>query len=67
MMEVLVRQIARLCRDEKGQDLIEYALIAAIISSAGVLVFPSIGAKLDAAFKNWGTNIYNASEPVDPM
>ena len=58
--------LARFVREESGQDLIEYALIAAIISSAGVLVFPSIGNKLDAAFKNWGTNIYGAAEPPDP-
>jgi Flp pilus assembly pilin Flp len=53
-------------RDERGQDLIEYALLASMIGIVGVLIFPSIETKMAAAFSNWGTNVYNLWVPAPP-
>ena len=66
MIDLLFRHLKQLWTDERGADLIEYALIAGIISAAGVAAFPSIAAKLDAGFKRWGQDVYDAWEPVDP-
>ena len=67
MFERLYRQVTRLFRDDQGADLVEYGLLASIIAIAGVLAFPSIFAKLDAAFETWGQNVYNAWVPDDPQ
>jgi pilus assembly protein Flp/PilA len=59
--------LRRFLEDESGQDLIEYGLLAAIIGIAGVLVLPLIAPKMGNAFSSWGTQIYNAWVPPDPV
>ena len=49
-----------LCRDESGQDLIEYALIAALIALAGVAGMNSVGAGIASAFSSVTTNLTSA-------
>jgi Flp pilus assembly pilin Flp len=56
----------RLLADDRGQDLIEYALLAAIIALAGALVLPQIGPKMGNAFSQWGNDIYNEWVPANP-
>jgi Flp pilus assembly pilin Flp len=56
----------RLLADDRGQDLIEYALLAAIIALAGALVLPQIGPKMGNAFSQWGSDIYNGWVPAAP-
>jgi Flp pilus assembly pilin Flp len=56
----------RFLNDERGQDLIEYGLLAAIIGIAGSLVLPLIGPKMAGALTLWGGNIYNAWQPPLP-
>jgi Flp pilus assembly pilin Flp len=67
MIDLMIRQGSRLWKDDRGADLIEYGLIAGIIAAAGVAAFPSIFSKLDVLFETWGTNVYNAWEPNDPI
>ena len=57
----------RFLADEGGQDLVEYALLATIIGIAGYLVLPAIGPKMGNAFSNWGTQVWNAWTPADPV
>jgi Flp pilus assembly pilin Flp len=57
----------RFLADERGQDLVEYGMLAAIIGIAGYLVLPLIGPKMAAAFQSWGVNTYNAWQPADPV
>jgi Flp pilus assembly pilin Flp len=59
--------LRRFLADERGQDLIEYGLLAAIIGIAGYLILPLIGPKMDAAFRTWGTQVYNIWEPPAPV
>jgi len=59
--------IRRLVADDRGQDLIEYALLAGIIGLAGYLVLPQIGPKMGTAFNQWGGQVYNAWEPAAPV
>ena len=49
-MNVLARVFVTIHRDERGQDLIEYALLAAFITVAVGATFPPIGDLIAAVF-----------------
>ena len=66
MIDSFIHHVRQLWRDDRGADLVEYGLIAMIIALAGVVMFPSIATKLGIAFGNWGQQVYDAWEPVDP-
>ena len=58
--------VLRLFRDEQGQDLIEYALLTAVIGFAGLAVF---GVLLDVISNTYGTQegaVNNRWVPSDP-
>jgi Flp pilus assembly pilin Flp len=38
------------CRDERGQDLVEYALMAGFVSVAGGAAFPPIAGSVSSIF-----------------
>jgi Flp pilus assembly pilin Flp len=61
-----MKRFRRLLTDDRGQDLIEYGLLAAIIGIAGSLVLPQIGPKMANAFNLWGGQVYNAWQPPNP-
>ena len=48
----MVRWIARFVREEEGQDLIEYALLAGFISLAAVGAITVIGTSLNTLYSN---------------
>jgi Flp pilus assembly pilin Flp len=50
------RETARLFTDDRGQDLIEYALLTALVAVAGMLVIPSILTGMANAYTGWNTN-----------
>lgn len=56
MMEVL----RGLHKDESGQDLIEYALIAALIAFAAIAGMSSLASSINVAFSKIGSKV-NAS------
>lgn len=47
--------------DESGQDLIEYALLAAIISLGSVAAMDVLATNISTAFTNVATKISNAT------
>lgn len=47
------RLIARLFREDSGQDLIEYGLLTGIVVAVGVVVFTSIQGKMSGAYQSW--------------
>ena len=59
--------LRRFLADERGQDLIEYGLLAAIIGIAGSLILPQIGPRMNTTFQNWGTQVYNIWVPSAPV
>ena len=67
MTDLMARQVSRLWRDTRGADLVEYALIAGMIATAGVALFPVIFDKLGVAFDTWGKNVYDEWEPDNPI
>ena len=48
---MLVR-ILKLIKDKKGQDLIEYALLAALIALAAIAAMQTLGGAINAKFDN---------------
>jgi len=58
--------VVRLFRDQQGQDLIEYALLTAVIGFAGLAVF---GVLLDVISNTYGSQeaaVNNRWVPSDP-
>ena len=44
-------------REDSGQDLIEYALIAALIALAAIVTMQSLGNSINAAFSTIGARL----------
>ena len=53
--------IARFVRDEQGQDLIEYALLAGFISLAVVAAVTNVGTALDGLYDNVEKKVQDAA------
>jgi len=49
--------LLRMVKDERGQDLIEYALVVALIAFAAAAGMTSVARKINAAFTNIGTKL----------
>lgn len=52
--------LSGLIRDESGQDLIEYALVAAIIALGATTAMSSVAKAISGAFTKIGTSLTNA-------
>jgi len=50
-------RLQTLLSDEKGQDLIEYALVVALIAFAATAGMSTVASDINAAFNNIGTKI----------
>ena len=53
--------------DDSGQDLIEYALLTAIIGISGVLILLALSNTMGTAYSQWNTAGQNAWEPGPPQ
>ena len=53
----VIQLFARLVGEEDGQDLIEYALLAALISVVAVLAITSVGTKLLPTYQGIAASI----------
>jgi len=49
--------LRKLVANEKGQDLIEYALVVALIAFAAAAGMSTVATKINAAFTNIGTKL----------
>ncbi len=45
------------CADESGQDLIEYALVAALLGLGAVVAMKNLSTNIGNAFKSIGTTL----------
>jgi pilus assembly protein Flp/PilA len=63
---VCVRCLVRLVRDQSGQDLVEYGLLAGAVAAIGVALFPAIATAIGVAFRQWNTNVNNLWVPPSP-
>ena len=51
--------LARLSNSESGQDIIEYALLAALVALGGVATMPNLSAQISTAFDRLATGVTN--------
>ena len=61
------RAVAAAIADDGGQDLIEYALLTAIVGISGVLIFSTLATTMGAAYSSWNTAGQNAWQPCPPQ
>jgi pilus assembly protein Flp/PilA len=52
--------LLKLVKDESGQDLIEYALVAALIALGAVVSMRTLATAISTALANVGTRLTNA-------
>ena len=64
--EQFARAVAAVIADDSGQDLIEYALLTAIIGISGVLIFSTLSTTMGTVYTNWNTAGQTAWQPCDP-
>jgi pilus assembly protein Flp/PilA len=55
-----LKMLRNLLRDESGQDLIEYALVAAILGLAAVAGMSSLASNISNAFSAVGSKLSSA-------
>ena len=54
--------------DDRGQDLIEYALLAALIGIVGIAAWTSVVSAMNTTYSGWDTNIQGLSATMpDPI
>lgn len=56
----LAALVSGLMREESGQDLIEYALVAAIIALGATAAMTSLASSITGAFSKIGTSLSSA-------
>ncbi len=59
-MKTLTPLLCTFLNDESGQDLIEYALVAAIIALGAVAAMTTLATGIGTAFTSVGTKLTNA-------
>jgi Flp pilus assembly pilin Flp len=58
--------LTRLVTDERGQDLIEYALLTAFIALASALGLNLIRAAINVTYGTWNSDVNNLWQPPNP-
>ena len=61
-MKKLYSLILKLARDERGQDMVEYALLAGFIAVAAGAVLPGIGDNISIIFSKMASLVGNAAQ-----
>ncbi len=60
----MFKTIRELCADESGATAIEYGLIAALVSVAGIVALQAMGGSLKDMFQAVSTQLDNAVESI---
>ncbi len=60
-MKNLTNAFSALLKDESGQDLIEYALVAGLIGLAAVLAMTTLGTTISSAFSKVSSQLTSAT------
>jgi len=64
---MLTWTLRRLRADDRGDDLIEYALLGGFVALVGILGFRLIGTNMNTAFRAWDSSVQNQWEMPDPI
>ena len=57
----MMNLLKRLWKEEEGQDLIEYALLVALVALAATAGMNALASKINTEFTNLGTSLTNAT------
>jgi Flp pilus assembly pilin Flp len=57
----------KFCREESGQDLIEYGLLTGIVTVSSIVIFGLIQGKMQSAYISWESTGQANWEPADPI
>jgi pilus assembly protein Flp/PilA len=60
MMKKIKQALVALIKDESGQDLIEYALVAGLIGIGAVVAMSGLSGKIGNAFNGVGNSLASA-------
>ena len=60
-MKTAINLFTNLLKDESGQDLIEYALVAGLIGLGAIATMTSLGSGIATAFTNVTTRLASAA------
>jgi Flp pilus assembly pilin Flp len=59
--------LQRFACDDGGQDLIEYALLGALIGIGGIVAWTNVGTAVLSTYSGWDTNVQGLSATMpDP-
>lgn len=61
MIKKIKNLLIAFIKDESGQDLIEYALVAGLIGLGAVIAMTSLSGKIGNAFNSVGAGLTNAA------
>jgi Flp pilus assembly pilin Flp len=54
--------------DDRGQDLIEYALLGALVAIVGIVAWANVGSAIFTTYGTWDTNVQGLSANTpDPI
>ncbi|MGH9682730.1 MAG: Flp family type IVb pilin [Candidatus Acidiferrales bacterium] len=57
----MIKMLERLCREEEGQDLVEYVLLVALVALAAATGMTALATAINAAFSNAAANLSNST------
>jgi Flp pilus assembly pilin Flp len=49
--------LRRFIFDDRGQDLIEYALLSALVGVVGILAWTNVGGAINTTYTTWDTDV----------
>ena len=58
--------VGRLCADESGQDIVEYALLTGLIGIAAILVWSQLATTIATVYGETDTDVQNLYAPPNP-
>ncbi len=58
--------VGRLCCDEGGQDLVEYALLTTVIGLAGALAWTFVSQAIGGTYSSWVSGVDSLADPPTP-
>jgi len=62
----LLERLRSFVGDERGQDLIEYALLGAFVGLAGLTVFSVVKTQMGTKYNQWNVGTQNIADMPDP-
>ena len=57
----------RVLTDDRGQDLIEYGVLTAMIGIAGLLALSALSTNMGTVYSSWDAAAQNAWQPCPPQ